>query len=278
MAEPGRLGEKIDQNDQNLSARASTMPEERRRRIAQLVREAGSVTVALLEAEFGISPMTARRDLVALEEEGRVRRTHGGAVLPEYAGHEDSFWYRLDEAVEAKERLARAAVELLEPGDSIFLDCSTTCYYFARRILREGPQVTLLTNSVPIMELFMKNEAPRTEVVGVGGLMRKLTLSFVGPHAVQTSSAHSADRAFVSVKGVTREGFLTDPDVLEAEVKRAMIEHSEDPVLLVSGTKFEKRGLSIITHASKLSRALVTGAPEEQLQPLVVAGVEVARV
>jgi len=254
------------------------MPEERRRKIARLVREAGSVTVALLESEFGISPMTARRGLVALEEEGRVRRTHGGAVLPEYAGHEDSFWYRLDAAVEAKEHLARAAVGLLEPGTSIFLDSSTTAYYLARRILREGPQVTLLTNSVPVMELFMKNKAPKTDIIGIGGLMRKLTLSFVGPHAVGTISAHSADRAFVSVKGVTREGFLTDPDVLEAEVKRAMIEHSEDAVLLVDGSKFEKRGLSIISHASKLSRALVTGAPEERLEPLALAGVEVRRV
>jgi DeoR/GlpR family transcriptional regulator of sugar metabolism len=251
------------------------MPEERRRRIAGLVREAGSVTVALLETEFGISPMTARRDLVALEEEGRVRRTHGGAVLPEYAGHEDSFWYRLDEAVEAKERLAGAAVGLLEPGDSVFLDCSTTTYYVARRILREGPRVTLLTNSVPVMELFMKNETPKTGIVGVGGLMRKLTLSFVGPHAAATISAHSADKAFVSVKGVTREGFLTDPDVLEAEVKRAMIEHSGEPVLLADGSKFEKRGLSVITHASKVSRALVADAPEERLQPLALAGVEV---
>jgi DeoR/GlpR family transcriptional regulator of sugar metabolism len=272
------LGGKIEEKPQKSSAKASMMPEERRRRIARLVREAGSVTVALLESEFGISPMTARRDLVALEEEGRVRRTHGGAVLPGYAGHEDSFWYRLDEAVAAKERLAGAAVELLEPGASIFLDCSTTSYYVARRILREGPVVTILTNSVPVMELFMKNEAPRTGVVGVGGSLRKLTLSFVGPHAVGTVSAHSADRAFVSVKGVTREGFLTDPDVLEAEVKRAMIEHSEEPVLLVDGSKFEKRGLSIITHASKLSRALVAGVPEELLEPLVLSGVEVGSV
>src|SRR5918992_1565023 len=251
------------------------MPEERRRRIAQLVREAGSVTVALLEAEFGISPMTARRDLVALEEEGRVRRTHGGAVLPEYAGHEDSFWYRLEEAVEAKERLAGVGVGLLEPGDSVFLDCSTTTYYLARKILREGPRVTVLTNSVPVMELLMKHEAPKTDIVGVGGIMRKLTLSFVGPHAVGAISAHSADRAFLSVKGITGEGFLTDPDVLEAEVKRAMIEHCEEPVLLVDGSKFERRGLSVITHASRLSPALAADAPEEQLQPLVLAGVEV---
>ena len=252
------------------------MPEERRRRIARLVRELGSVTVSGLESEFGISPMTARRDLIALEEEGWVRRIHGGAVLPEFAGHEDSFWYRLEEEVAAKERLAEAAVGLLEPGDSVFVDCSTTTYYLARRILSEGPRVTLLTNSVPVMELVMKNGAPKADIIGVGGIMRKLTLSFVGPHAVRTISAYSADRAFVSVKGVTRDGNLTDPDLMEAEVKRAMVEHSEEPVLLVDGTKFERRGLNVITHASKLSRALVADVPEERLASL--ADTEVRRV
>jgi DeoR/GlpR family transcriptional regulator of sugar metabolism len=69
-----------------------------------------------------------------------------------------------------------------------------------------------------------------------------------------------------------------DPDVLEAEVRRAMIEHSEEPVLLVDGSKFEKRDLSVITRASKLTRALVTDAPDERLQSLILAGVEVRRV
>lgn len=253
------------------------MPEERRRRIARLVREAGSVTIGSLESEFGISPMTARRDLAALEEEGRVRRIHGGAVLPENAGHEDSFWYRLEEAVDAKKRLAALAVGLVSPGSSVFLDSSTTAYYLGQRLLSDGPRATLLTNSVPVMELFMRDEAPKTDVVGVGGLMKKLTLSFVGPHAVQTVSAHSADTAFISVKGITRDGYLTDPDLLEAEVKRAMIEHSEEPVLVVDGSKFEKRGLSVITHVSGISRVLVADAPEERLEELSAMGVEVSR-
>lgn len=276
MIETGWLGGKIDQNYHKTPG--TMMPEERRRRIARLVREAGSVTVSLLESEFGISPMTARRDLVALEEEGRVKRTHGGAVLPEYAGHEDSFWYRLDEAVEAKERLAGAAVELIEPGESIFLDCSTTVYYLARKIIREGPRVTLLTNSVPVMELFMKEEAPKTDIIGVGGSLRKLTLSFVGPHALRMISAHSADKTFFSVKGVSPDGVLTDPDVLETEVKRAMTEHSQESILLTDGSKFERRGLSVVTHASSISRALVTDALEERLAPFFRAEVEVRRV
>jgi DeoR/GlpR family transcriptional regulator of sugar metabolism len=143
--------------------------------------------------------------------------------------------------------------------------------------LREGPRVTLLTNSVPVMELFMKDEAPKTDVVGIGGLMRKLTLSFVGPHAVEMISAHSADKAFVSVKGIIREGYLTDPDLLEAQVKRAMTEHCEEPVLIVDGSKFERRGLSVVTHASKLSRVLAADAPEDRLEELALAGVEVHR-
>lgn len=253
------------------------LPEERRRRIARLVREVGSVTIGSLEAEFGISPMTARRDLAALEEEGRVRRIHGGAILPEYAGHEDSFWYRLEKDIDAKERLAEAAVELLEPGTSVFLDSSTSAYYLARMLLKEGPRVTLLTNSVPVMELFMREEAPKTDVVGVGGLMRKLTLSFVGPHAVEMISAHSADKAFISVKGIIREGYLTDPDLLEAQVKRAMTEHCEEPILIADGSKFEKRGLSVVTHVSKLSRVLLADAPEGRVEELASTGVEVRR-
>lgn len=253
------------------------MPEERRRRIARLVREAGSVTISSLESEFGISPMTARRDLAALEEEGRVRRIHGGAVLPENAGHEDSFWYRLEEAVEAKKRLAALAVGLVSPGASVFLDSSTTAYYLGQRLISDGPRATLLTNSLPVMELFTRDEAPKTDVVGIGGILKKLTLSFVGPHAVQTVSAHSADKAFISVKGITRDGYLTDPDLLEAEVKRAMIEHCEEPILVVDGSKFETRGLCVITHVSRISRVLAADAPEDRLEDLTAMGVEVSR-
>ena len=107
--------------------------------------------------------------------------------------------------------------------------------------------------------------------------MRKLTLSFVGPHAVELISAHSADKAFVSVKGIIREGYLTDPDLLEAQVKRAMTEHCEEAILIADGSKFEKRGLSVVTHVSKLSRVLLADAPEGRVEELASTGVEVRR-
>src|ERR687894_126898 len=97
-----------------MAEKRSNMPEQRQQRIATLVRESGSVTVAGLEEVLGISPATARRDLAVLERQGKVRRTHGGAVMPGFTQHEDSFQQRLNEAVEGKKRLGRAPVALLE--------------------------------------------------------------------------------------------------------------------------------------------------------------------
>ncbi len=266
-------------NDHDLPRVHPLLPDERRQRIAHLVEANGSVRVAALEEEFGISPMTARRDLVALERAGRVQRTHGGAVLPGFAAHEDSFQRRMGEEMAAKGRLARATAGLAEPGETIFIDSSTTAYHAAKMILEEGLRVTILTNSVPVMELVATDgRAHNVELVGMGGSLRRLTLSFVGPHTVRTVGAYFADKVFFSVKGLTESGYLSDPDPLESEVKRCMIEQSQEPVLLVDSTKFEQRGLSAITHVRDVALVLAADAPEDRMVALAEAGVEVRRV
>jgi DeoR/GlpR family transcriptional regulator of sugar metabolism len=250
-------------------------PDERRLRILEIIRQRGSVSIALLEEEFGISPMTARRDLASLEQDGWLRRTHGGAILPPLAVHEGSFQSRLDQNVEAKGRLAKAAVELIEPGEAVFIDCSTTCYYCVRALLTEGREATILTNSVPVMELFHWGSSPNVELVGLGGVLRHLTLSFVGPQTVTAISGHFADKALFSVKGITPQGHLTDPDPLETEVKRKMIERSETSILVADGGKFENRGLIEVGHVSDVSLVLTTEAPEERRGAIASFGVEV---
>lgn len=273
------MGGKIEGNEHKLSMGRPLLPEERRLRLAERIRVAGSVTVGMIEEEFGISPMTARRDLKVLEQEGRARRIHGGALLPELARHEDSFRKRLEVAVGAKERLARAAVGLLEPGETVCVDSSTTAYHAARLILERGLRATVLTNSVPVVELFAKAVVPgAAELVGAGGSFRQLTLSFVGPHTVRTIAGHFADKCLFSVKGVTPEGYLTDPDPLETEVKRTMIARAEEPVLLVDGSKFERRGSSVIAHVSEVACVLAADAPEDGLAALKASGIEVRRV
>src|SRR3954447_13870925 len=254
------------------------LPDERRRLIADRLRQDGSVSVAALEQEFAISPMTARRDLGELERQGIARRTHGGAVLPGLSIHEDSFFQRLEVEVEAKERLADAAVECLSPGEAVFVDSSTTGYFAARRIVRDNLRCTLLTNSVPIMELICEAEAPQLDLIGIGGSLRKLTRSFVGPQALRAVEAHFADHAIFSVRGVTESGHLTDPDPLEAEIKRAMIDRARSALLLVDGSKFDRPALSVIARAHDVDAILAADAPESALAAFERAGAAVERV
>ena len=203
------------------------LAETRRREIAETLRSNGAVTVAEVEARFGVSPMTARRDLDELERRGLVRRTHGGAVLPTTAAHEDSFARRMKVETEAKRRLAEEAVAMLSPRETVFLDSSTTSYFVARRMIETGLAATVLTNSLPVMELIFNEGGPDVELIGIGGTLRRLTRSFVGPFAVRTVQGHFADRLFLSVKGLTENGVMTDADSLEAEVKRTMIPQAE---------------------------------------------------
>jgi DeoR/GlpR family transcriptional regulator of sugar metabolism len=138
---------------------------------------------------------------------------------------------------------------------------------------------TVITNSLPIMDLVATHPSSAIDLVGVGGMLRPLTRSFVGPSAVQTVLGHIADRVFFSVKGVTPDGALTDPDALEAEVKRAMIAHAEDPVLLLDESKLSTHGRSVLGHLADVSAVLVHGVGDERLGQLRAAGarVEIAR-
>ena len=237
-----------------------------------------AVTVAELEARFGVSPMTARRDLDELERRGLVRRTHGGAVLPTTSAHEDSFARRMKVETAAKRRLAEEAVALLSPRESVFLDSSTTSYFVARLMIERGLAATVLTNSLPVMELIFNEGGPDVELIGIGGTLRRLTRSFVGPYAVRTVQGHFADRLFLSVKGLTETGTMTDADSLEAEVKRAMIPQAGESTLLVDHTKLLVRGLSVVASVAELSGVIVHGVSTAETAPLLAAGASVVAI
>src|SRR4051794_2056678 len=219
--------------------------------------------------------MTARRDLDGLERRGLARRTHGGAVLPAFTAHEDSFASRLEVAADAKRALARAAAAAVQPGESLFLDSSTSAYHVARELLDRGVSATVITNSLPVMELIGTHPSAAVDLVAVGGMLRRLTRSFVGPFAVHTVLGHIADRLFFSVKGVTPDGALTDPDSLEAEVKRAMVAHAEHPVLLLDETKLTTHGRAVLGRLADVATVLTYGVDAERVEALRSAGARV---
>jgi DeoR/GlpR family transcriptional regulator of sugar metabolism len=254
------------------------VPEERRRLIVGMLGEHGSLTVTAVERAFGISSMTARRDLAILANEGRLRRTHGGAVLPELASHEDSFRSRLDQEADQKRRIARAVAASAESNETIFIDSSTTSYFVVEELLELGVSATLLTNSLPVMGLVAAAESTNLKLIGLGGSFRPLTQSFVGAETVRAIEGFYADRVVFSIKGISGEGFLTDPDPLETEVKRAMISQAANVLLVATGRKFEGRGLNVIAPASRVRVAYLADAPAAGTRVLAEAGVEIVRV
>jgi DeoR/GlpR family transcriptional regulator of sugar metabolism len=233
------------------------------------------VTVAEVEARFGVSAMTARRDLAELERRGVLRRTHGGAVQPTVSAHEDSFARRLETASAAKRRLAEDAVAHLAPRQTVFLDSSTTSHFVARRMIETGIAATVLTNSLPVMELVFSEGSANLELIAMGGSLRRLTRSFVGPFAVRTVQGHFADRLFLSVKGLTESGMLTDADPLEAEVKRAMIAQAGEATLLIDRSKLTARGLSVIASVTDLAGILAYGLSPGEADALRATGAAV---
>lgn len=254
------------------------VPAQRRQLIAEQIRDTGSVSVADLEARFGISPMTARRDLQLLAQEGRAHRTHGGAVAATLARDEDAFAKRLAEAAEAKQALGTAAAALIGDGETVFVDCSTTAYYAVRSLLDSGRSATVLTPSVSVMDLLARSDAPQIELLGLGGALRRLTSSFVGPQTVRAILDHFADKLLFSVKGLAPSNVLTDANPLEAEVKRTMIERARESILLMDGSKFDNPGLSAIAPVAAIDRALVANAGRAQIRSLAETGIRVDEV
>lgn len=271
MVDPDR----IELSLRNTARSRPLLPVERRRRIAKQVSDQGHVTVEALASQFGVSVMTIRRDLATLVTDGQARRVHGGAFTPTLSTQDDSFAYRLQVQTEAKQRLAEAAVRRLEAGQSVFIDGSTTGFFVARLIVTRDCDVTVLTNSLPIMALFNTNVARRTKLVAIGGALRELTLSFVGPLSSGSVGHYVTDKALASCKGVTEDGLVTEATSSEVEVKQAMLAQSKERVLLLDGTKFDGLGLHVVEKLASFSRVVLAAAPPSRVAQLQRFGVEV---
>lgn len=254
------------------------MPAQRRRLILEMLQERGRVSVEEVQDQFGVSSMTARRDLSMLRDCGHLLRTHGGAILPESVLGEQPFRARLEQDVPAKLRLAEAVVRSLEPHETIFLDSSSSSYYVARGIVAADLPATLITNSLPVIRLVSEAQPAHLELIGLGGEFRRLTQSFVDAHIIPVIEGFSTDRVIFSVKGIAPDGSLTDPDLHEATVKRAMIRRSRTVILIAAGEKFAERGLNVIVPSACVDAAYLANPPAAGVEKLAAAGVTITQV
>ena len=216
---------------------------ERRNIIRRLLREGGAVRVSELASALGVSEETVRRDLEALERAGVARRTYGGAVSTQPASPELPFAHRQTERQEQKQKIARAALQLVRPGDNIGMDASTTVLHMALA-WPEGLQATVLTNSMPIAMELAKH--PGVTVVCPGGIVRQAAWSMVGPLAEQTISAYRLDKVFMSSRGLSLERGPTESNELEVQVKRRLAQVANKVVILADSSKLDASGFASI--------------------------------
>jgi DeoR/GlpR family transcriptional regulator of sugar metabolism len=247
---------------------------ERHRRILEHLRGHGSATLREVAALTGSSEVTARRDLRALEAEGRLVRRHGGAVL-ESSGPAQEPPYAAKARVAAAEKaaIAEAAAALVRPGDAIVIGPGTTTRALARRLV-DRSDLTVVTNSLLVTEALM--EASGVEVLVTGGTLRASIHALVGPGAERSLAGLRTVWAFISGNGVTAERGLTTPNPTVASADQAIARAARKVVVLADRTKIGHDTMCQTLAPDAMPRLIVDGgADEAELARLRDAGVDV---
>ncbi len=229
--------------------------EERRKRILELLQERKKVRVNELAKLFNVSAVTIRKDLEQLEAAGALVRTHGGAVIPDHTRSEWGFFKKLSQQKQQKIRIARKAVEFIEEEDTIILDSSSTTYYIAEEIRKLGRiHLTVVTNNIFVAERLVGIQG--VEIIVLGGHMRENSLSLVGPWALRHLEEIKVDKAFLGTMGFSPEkGFMT-PSLVEADVKRTMIEAAGEVFIVTDSSKFKRGAFAVFAQAEDVDHLI----------------------
>jgi len=224
---------------------------ERRQRILGLLRERPGIKVSELAGLLGVSQVTIRSDLDALQEVGQITRVRGGAVAKEgFVGHSPAFTARAQVNASAKNQIARWAADMVRDGESILLDASTTVFHMVP-YLQDLRNLTVVTNSIEAASALVKN--PSHTIILIGGTLSPTGTSVQGHLAEKSLEALHVRTAFVSCSSFSLEVGLTQDDIQEAQLKSGMIRSAERTVALVDSSKFGKRDLTSFASVEQIS-------------------------
>ena len=251
------------------------LAEQRRRRILDLIEERSQITVRDLVEKFSISAVTARADLDSVSAEGMAVRSHGGAVRRVEASQD--YPLRLKKTLHHAEeaRIGRAAAELIQNGETVILDSGTTTAEIARHLkMRRLQSVTVITHALNIASELL--DASTLSVIMIGGLLRPVSGSFVGPQAETMLKEFHADRLFLAVDGFDLELGPSTPDLLEAQLNTLMMRISKEVNVVADFSKLGRRSLSRIGPLSGVHRLITdTRAPAEFIEALRKSRIDV---
>lgn len=209
---------------------------DRRHGIIAFVRHHGRAEVTTLAGQFEVTNETVRRDLVVLEQQGFLRRSHGTVYPVDNAGYETTMEYRSTHLVPEKRRIAAAAIESLAAADTVYLDDGFTPQVVAEGLARIGRPLTVITPSIPIAAALARSRT--ITVIALGGWVRPRTLGTVGHWVSDMLAGMVIDVAFIGTNGISRERGLTIPDPSVYPVKSMAMSQSRRRIFIGVHTKF----------------------------------------
>jgi len=251
------------------------LPAERKRRIVERVTERNGCSVADLADELGFSKATIRRDLQDLEDEGRIERSHGGAVPVSAVGQEPTYDEREVERLDAKRAIGQRAGQELRDEQVVFFDAGTTTMAVGRAA-PTGRSVTAVTNMPDLATVLLDRGF---EVTLTGGALRPRTRALVGPVAESFLDRRHVDLLFLGTNGIDADVGLTTPNQDEAAVKSLMVDHAARVVLVADSSKFGERNFVTFADFEDVDVLVTDGSPPAALaSALDEAGVSVVEV
>ena len=241
------------------------LAQERQRKILELVSKHKSASISRLAKELGVSPMTIRRDLAKLTEEGKLERVYGGAVSKIPVGYEPPYLTREGEDVEEKRLIAHVAASLIQEGDALLLATGTTVVEVARAI-DPDLNLTVVTSSLPVaMELVAK---PKVKLMLAGGLLRREGLSTTGHIAEYCLGEINADKLITSAAGLSLEEGITEYSNEDAVVKRAMLDRAREVIVVSHHSKLERVAFASVAPLEKIDLLITDSGIEPELVEL----------
>lgn len=247
------------------------MAEDRIKEILDLLSSKGSVRITELAKKYYVSEMTIRRDLLTLEKKGYLWRTHGGAINTWGRSYEPPLFLNvpLNQNQEKKIKIAQLAASLVQPGDSIALDLGTTNVEIARQLsIKED--ITVITPSSQSANILVNS--PKIRVILTGGILRPGELSMVGELAESVFSKYFVNKLFLGAACVDIKVGITNFNLDEVRLKKAMISTAKKTILVADSSKFNKKALTKVCSLNEvhciITDDLLSKDQIEQLQEL----------
>lgn len=236
------------------------LPLERRRLILERIHREGKVQIEQLSKELDVSQMTVRRDLDRLESEGKLVRTHGGAITAQPLTSETPCLNKVSRYTPQKRAIAQVATQMVPKGATILLDSGTTTLEIARTLVWRD-DLKIVTNDITIAHELLES---KSHVILTGGDMQRRIGALTGPHAQHLLGHIRVDLLFLGVHAIHLKAGITAPDLDKALIKRMMVEAATEAWVVSDSSKFGQRSFAHVCSLSRIDGIITDGDWSEE--------------